>query len=228
MACLLLAVGDVHGDYSAVARIAAAEPEAAALLQIGDLVEPGADDAALSVLRALPLPLVWVHGNNEDWAILDDAALRPGHLLAPGEVWRTGTLRVAGVGGTHAPTWFARDKPFPGDRRRHYNHQDVAATLALAGEGVHLLMAHEPCHGLVHVRGGRDPGQPPLDRLMRELRPRVFLCGHHHLWSHAELGSTTAFSLPPAAQGYARLRWDVAPSPPRLLDWQHIVLPPLV
>ncbi len=120
--------------------------------------------------------------------MLDDPERRPGHLLAPGEVWRSGTLRVAGLSGTHAPTWFARDKPFPGDRRRHYNHQDVAALLALGAGGVDIVLAHEPCHGLVRVSGGRDPGQPPVDRIVKELRPRVLLSGHHHRWSQANSG----------------------------------------
>jgi len=224
----VVAVGDVHGDYQALARIGEAERGALALLQIGDLIARPADAAGMALLRALPLPLVWVTGNHEDWVALDDPAVRPGRLLAAGELWESAGLRMAGVGGTHAPTWYRRDKPFPGERRRHYNYQEIEATAALGPGGVDILMAHEAPHGLVRLAGGRDPGQVPLDQLLREAQPRVFLSGHHHRWSQAQLGLVTAFSLPLAAEGYLRLRWETVGQRVKLLGWDHVVTPPMV
>jgi len=106
--------------------------------------------------------------------------------------------------------------------------QEIEATAALGPGGVDILMAHEAPHGLVRLAGGRDPGQVPLDQLLREAQPRVFLSGHHHRWSQAQLGLVTAFSLPLAAEGYLRLRWETVGQRVELLGWDHVVTPPMV
>jgi hypothetical protein len=78
---LLLGVGDTHGDFAPLFGAAGREPAARAILQVGDLTAgkpgrdrrdrrdtrdtPGDDDPA--ALAALPVPLVWVHGNHEHW-----------------------------------------------------------------------------------------------------------------------------------------------------------------
>src|SRR5947209_14149410 len=74
-AVLLVGVGDTHGDFAPLFAAAEREPDAHALLQVGDLTagktgrESGEDDDP-RVLAGLPRPLVWVHGNHEHWEYL--------------------------------------------------------------------------------------------------------------------------------------------------------------
>src|SRR5688500_17862749 len=150
---LLLGMGDTHGDFGPLFEVARREPAARAILQVGDLTagkagrdrEPDDDPATLG---ALPVPLVWVHGNHEHWHVLgypegaqrdapggapegarsDGTGRAPrtatgvsgrppsiGHHLWPGDEYVVpGTnIRVVGLPGNFAPTWYQQTKPFP-------------------------------------------------------------------------------------------------------------------
>jgi hypothetical protein len=230
---LLVGMGDTHGDFAPLFEAARREPGARALLQVGDLTAGKAgremkpdDDPAL--LDELPLPLVWVHGNHEHWHALglwDDpqgqatrrrprigAHRPPGrsflrHLLLPGDdyvVPGTG-VRVVGIPGNFAPTWFDRPKPFVGDRVRHFNAEDVAAMDRFDRPSV--LLMHESFRGQAPGRIGMM-GIPALAGVVRRLRPLVCLSGHHHSFAVTERGpdgQTLALSLPRAQEGYVRL-----------------------
>jgi hypothetical protein len=239
---LLLGVGDAHGDLAPLFAIAARETGAAAMLQVGDLTAGKAgrearpdDDPAR--LAALPLPLVWVHGNHELWPRLgfdpQTGARRapaegarpglPGRHLWPGDVYTVpGTdVRVAGLGGNFAPTWYEREKPFPADRVRHFNAADVAAVEHLAETGpIAVLLLHEAFRGQAAGRLAAM-GVPVLATLVRRLRPAVCLTGHHHVFAAAEHGPTLALALPRAQEGYVRLRFS--PRGERL-DWEQMTL----
>src|SRR5439155_12025710 len=130
--------------------------------------EQRADDDPAS-LAQLPIPLVWIHGNHEHWEVLGLAA--EGELSAvrsprsavdsgprttdcglqthlwPGEEYVVpGTsIRVVGLPGNFAPTWFTREKPFPGDRARHFNSRDLAALDRFRRPSV--LLMHESFRG---------------------------------------------------------------------------------
>jgi predicted phosphodiesterase len=229
---LLLGVGDTHGDFAPLFQAARREPAARAILQVGDLTAGKAgreqhvdDDPA--VLADLPIPLVWVHGNHEHWSVLgldehgrrDHDARTPGYHLWPGDLYVVpGTrIRVAGLPGNFAPTWYFQDKPFPGDRVRHFNAQDVAALERLGAPTI--LLMHESFRGQLQGRVG-SMGIPALREVVRRLRPQVCLTGHHHAYGFAEHGPTLAIALPRAQEGYVRLRftttaersdWDIVP-----------------
>ncbi len=230
---LLLGVGDTHGDFAPLFEVARREPEARALLQVGDLTAGKAgrdkkpdDDPAL--LDELPLPLVWVHGNHEHWHALglwDDpqgastrrrprigAHRAPGrsflrHLLLPGDeyVVPETAIRVAGIPGNFAPTWFDKPKPFLGDRVRHFNVEDVAALDKF--DDLSILLMHESFRGQAPGRIGMM-GIPALAGVVRRTRPQLCLTGHHHSFAVTEKGpdgQTLALSLPRAQAGYVRL-----------------------
>lgn len=239
-AVLLLGIGDAHGDFGPLFAAVRREPTARALLQVGDLTAGKAgrearqdDDPA--TLASLPLPLAWVHGNHEHWehlglgdspgsAPLGRPRVGPGtaHHLWPGESYVVpGTeIRVVGLPGNYAPTWYEREKPFPGDRARHFNAADVQALERFQRPAV--LLMHEAFRGQAPGRIGLM-GIAVLAGLVRRLRPAVCLTGHHHAFAVAEHGPTLALALPRAQEGYVRL-W-FTPSGERL-RWEFVPLPP--
>lgn len=108
-------IGDIHGDFDALARVTASRPDAAFWLSVGDVAS---DDLRYPDLA---VPLYWIQGNNEDFefiARLSGAVSAPGglHFLPNGTVNRVDAVAVAALGGTFAPTWYetpAAALPFP-------------------------------------------------------------------------------------------------------------------
>lgn len=229
---LLLGLGDAHGDFAPLFAAARQEPAARVILQVGDLTagklgrESRPDDDP-GTLASLPHPLVWVHGNHERWERLGlvdaaevpvaqdtttGAALRalpprpqlPHYHLQAGEAYVVpGTdIRVVGLPGNYAPTWYEREKPFPGDRVRHFNAADVMALERFHRPAV--LLMHEAFRGQAPGRIGLM-GVPVLTPLIRRLQPAVCLTGHHHTFAAAEHGPTLALAMPRAQDGYVRL-----------------------
>lgn len=235
---VVLAIGDVHGLYDPIFAARRAVPEASAILQVGDLTagKPGREthiDGDPAVIDDLALPFIWVHGNHEHWELFggprssggvgtvrsDIPAPRlPGtHLWAGTHAYVPGTgIGVVGLPGNYAPTWFGQRKPFPGDRRRHFNRDDVEAMARHPYPNV--LLMHEAFRGQAPGRVG-TMGIPVLARLVAELQPAVVLTGHHHLLAVARHGPTLAISLPPAWEGFARLEFRRSGA---LVAWQFL------
>jgi len=144
-----------------------------------------------------PKPLYFIKGNNENFDRL--AALEAGkerisnlHFIPNGTAIAAGPLRVAGLGGTFAPTWFTTppaELPHRAndDKRRHFVRDEVEMCKRLAN--VDILMTHEaarpfilvdePSPGQAKPRR-RDAGKPAINDVLATLKPRLHLCGHHH------------------------------------------------
>src|SRR5262245_53022684 len=128
------AFGDPHGDFAAVRRVIDRHPECPYWVCVGDL---GGDEGHY---EPVPVPIYWIKGNNEDF---DFVAAPPAwaaeHLrfIPNGTLATVQGLRIAGLGGTFAPTWYttpAADLPHPAfragvsrtsgaiarDKRRHF------------------------------------------------------------------------------------------------------------
>jgi Icc-related predicted phosphoesterase len=178
-------------------------PEVPFWLCVGDLA------SRTGIYPDPPKPLYWIKGNNEDFDRI--AAWEAGeplprhlHLIANGTAVTAGPLRVAGLGGTFAPTWFdtpAADLPpaRPGtayekrdDKRRHFVREQVEACKRLGA--IDILMTHEAARPFVLVdesrRGSkprrRDAGKPAINDVLAALKPRLHLCGHHHRFSETQ------------------------------------------
>jgi Calcineurin-like phosphoesterase len=101
------AVGDLHGDFDALNRIVARHPEVSFWLCPGDLA-----DAAGEYPRP-GAPLYWIKGNNEDFDFVASQPAGSGtishlHYIPNGVQLETNGLKLAGLGGTFAPTWYER------------------------------------------------------------------------------------------------------------------------
>ncbi|MEO7270677.1 MAG: metallophosphoesterase family protein [Vicinamibacterales bacterium] len=219
------ALGDIHGDFASVRRIQARHPEVAAWLCVGDVA---ADDGHYEPLAA---PVHFIKGNNDGYDAIASGALPDNlHFIENGRLTMVAGVRVAGLGGTFAPTWYdtaSSDLPHPvkgtmkatvqADQRRHFVRQEVLACQALTG--IDLLLTHEaPRPYLVGDReGGRgiDAGKTPINEVLAVLQPRLHLFGHHHRFTEQERQGVRSVGLDLAPRSYlvidpARLTYTVS------------------
>jgi len=205
---LIGAVADIHGNFDAMRRAMARHPDVPAWLCVGDLASrAGAYPEPIA-------PLYWIKGNNENFdriAEWEAGARQPRnlHLVPNGTAQRVGPLRVAGLGGTFAPTWFdtaAAKLPHRprDDKRRHFVREEVEACMRM--RGIDVLLTHEaPRPFILDVQpstraaspgapspgeprpGSRprrhDAGKPAINAVLQAMQPRLHLCGHHHRFS---------------------------------------------
>jgi predicted phosphodiesterase len=197
------ALGDIHGDFASARRIMGRHPEVPFWLCVGDVAD------AAGRYEGLPAPLYWIKGNNENFDVIatmiahdaDSSAAPPlpanlyyipngQPVELPSErSTHAGRLRVAGLGGTFAPTMYelpAAELPHPkkasakatelADRRRHFVREEVERSKAL--ESVDVFLSHE---APVPFRVERiQAGKRPINEVLAAMRPRLHLFGHHH------------------------------------------------
>ena len=143
-----------------------------------------------------PVPVYWIKGNNEDFDRI--AAWEAGRdsianlrFIPNATFVEAGGLKVAGLGGTYAPTWFETPAArLPAkrsdDKRRHFVREEVEACKQM--RGVDILMTHEAARPFViidELKEGRRPlrrdaGKPAINDVLASMKPRLHLCGHHH------------------------------------------------
>ena len=144
--------------------------------------------------QSLAAPVYWIHGNNDNFDAIASGDLPPDlHHIPNGSAITVGTLRVGGLGGTFAPTWYetpAAGLPHPkkgsanatelADKRRHFVREEVEACKAL--RGVDVLLTHEAAKPFRALPGGRGPdaGKAQINEVLAAMRPRLHLFGHHH------------------------------------------------
>jgi uncharacterized protein len=184
------AVADIHGNFEALARAIARHPEVPVWICVGDLA------SRTGAYPETAKPLFWIKGNNEDFnriAEWEAGAPQPPqlHYIRNGSAVMSGPLKVAGLGGTFAPTWF--DTPAASlphtpkdDKRRHFVREEAEACKRL--RGVDILMTHEAARPFILVDEPapgakprrRDAGKPAINDVLAAMQPRLHLCGHHH------------------------------------------------
>jgi Icc-related predicted phosphoesterase len=202
---LIGAVADIHGNFDALRRAMERHPDVPFWICVGDLA------SRTGAYPEPPAPLFWIKGNNEDFDRIAGwvaGAPQPRHLhyIRNGTAATVGPWRVAGLGGTFAPTWFntaasqlphtsARD-----DKRRHFVREEADACKALGA--VDILMTHEAARPFIlvdepPVADGaepgvrsrpprrRDAGKPAINDVLATLQPRLHLCGHHHRFAES-------------------------------------------
>src|SRR5262245_48518037 len=118
------AIADIHGNFDAMRRAMQRHPNVPFWLCVGDVASRTGEYTQPSA------PLFWIKGNNEDFDRIGawEAGRDPVpnlHLIANGTAQQVGPLKIAGLGGTFAPTWFdtpAAKLPHRAgdDKRRHF------------------------------------------------------------------------------------------------------------
>jgi predicted phosphodiesterase len=128
---------------------------------------------------------------------------------------RSTPLRVAGLGGTFAPSWYetpAADLPHPkkgsaratelADKRRHFVADEVQACKAL--QGVDIFLTHEAAKPFRAFPGGRGPdaGKAQINEILASMRPRLHLFGHHHRLSEQVVEGVRSIGLDLVSRSY--------------------------
>jgi Icc-related predicted phosphoesterase len=190
-------------------RIVARHPEVPLWLCVGDIAT---DDG---VYESLGAPVYWIHGNNDNFEAISSGAL-PDDLyhLSNGVCVDIG-VRVAGLGGTFARTWYETppgDLPHPkkgtaratelADKRRHFVRADVEACSRL--DHVDIFLTHEAASPFRPFAGGRGPdaGKPQINEVLAAMRPRLHLFGHHHRYSEQEREGVRSIGLDLVSKSY--------------------------
>jgi Icc-related predicted phosphoesterase len=212
------ALGDIHGDFATVRRVQTRHPEIAAWLCVGDV----ADEAGR--YEAFPAPLHFIKGNNDGFDAIADGTLPANIVYLPnGEVLTLHGVRVAGLGGTFAPTWYdtpAAALPHPqkrtarateqADRRRHFVREEVEACKAL--ENIDIFLTHEAPRpyfvGGGDGKRGMDAGKTPINEVLAAMKPRLHLFGHHHRFSEQERQGVRSVGLDVVGHSYLVIDTD--------------------
>ena len=206
-------LGDIHGNFAAVDRIIARHPDIPFWLCVGDVA---------SVTGAYPTPaapIYWIKGNNEGFDRIH--AFRTGtesipnmHYIPNGVLHHIGGLRIAGVGGTFAPTWYdtpAADLPHKpkDDKRRHFVREEVEACMALGH--IDVLLTHEaptpffvtlPSSTAPGKKWRRDVGKAPIAELADAVQPHLHVFGHHHVQASYERAGIATVCVDRVNRGY--------------------------
>jgi hypothetical protein len=183
------ALADVHGNFEAMTRAMERHPDVPFWLCVGDL-------ASRAGTYPEPIaPIYWIKGNNENFDRIAEwqaggEAVRNLHFIPNGTVVELKPLRVAGLGGTFAPTWF--DRPAAtlphtksDDKRRHFVREEADACARL--RGVDIFMTHEAPRPFIVTEGRRhDAGKPAINGVLAAMHPRLHLFGHHHRFIETE------------------------------------------
>jgi Icc-related predicted phosphoesterase len=200
------ALGDIHGDFASVRRIMRQHPEIPAWLCVGDVAD------ADGHYEAFDAPLFWIKGNNENFDRIASRDLPTNlYYLPNGTVHMIEGIRVAGLGGTFAPTMYdvpAAELPHPkkstakatelADRRRHFVREEVDACKHI--KGVDVLLTHEAPRPF-RVKGS-DAGKTAINELLAAMKPRLHLFGHHHRFAEAEVQGVKSVCLDLVSQSY--------------------------
>jgi uncharacterized protein len=197
------ALGDIHGDFAAVRRIMRQHADVQCWLCVGDV----ADGAGR--YEPFDAPLYWIKGNNENFDRIASGDLPAGlHLIPNGTLQTIEGVRVAGLGGTFAPTMYdtpAAELPHPkkgsakatelADRRRHFVREEVEACKQM--HEVDILLTHEAPRPFRVGPGarGNDAGKTPINEILSAMRPRLHLFGHHHRFAEMDVQGVRSVCL---------------------------------
>jgi Icc-related predicted phosphoesterase len=205
------ALGDIHGAFDSARGVIGRHPDVPFWLCVGDI----ADEHGR--YESLGAPVYWIHGNNDNFDFIAAGELPPDlrHIGNGTAIDIAGGVRVAGLGGTFAPTWYetpAAELPHPrkgsakatelADKRRHFVRAEVEACRALSG--IDVFLSHEAAKPFRPFPGGRGPdaGKSQINDILTEMQPRLHLFGHHHRPSEQTVAGVRSVGLDLVSRAY--------------------------
>ena len=213
MSSIFGVIGDIHGNFAALERVMQRHLDVPFWLCVGDVA------STTGAYPTPPSPMYWIKGNNESFDRI--AAFEAGtdavpnlHYIANGAAAEVDGVKVAGVGGTFAPTWYdtpAVDLPHTpkDDKRRHFVREEVEACQRIPE--VDVLLTHEapkpfwmtlPSSTAPSGKWRRDVGKVPVAELADTLKPRLHCFGHHHVHAAFERAGIPTVCIDRVNRGY--------------------------
>jgi len=212
------ALGDIHGAFETVEIIMKRHEDVPLWVCVGDVASNEGD-------YFTPVaPLYFIKGNNEDFDVLADAIrgrpLAPTlHYLPNGGPYKIGSLRIAALGGTFAPSWYntptAALPPSKGrkssaaslklgksrdDKRRHFVRDEVLLCKSLSS--IDLFMTHEAPRPFYPAGRRIDAGKTVLNDVLAAMKPRLHLFGHHHEFTDSMRQGVRSIGLDVVTKSY--------------------------
>lgn len=166
----LLALSDLHGDYSHVESILDKAGEVDAVLIAGDITNFGPDEKALELLEMFKVPVLAVPGNCDNPSllkILDENAIN-----LHNSIYEMGGLTFMGLGGSN-PTPF--NTPFELSEKKI---GEYIGTLLGRLKGRIILLSHAPPRNTTDRLPYGNVGSEALARYLG--RFDLIVCGHIH------------------------------------------------
>ncbi len=192
----LLALSDLHGDYSHVQALSKKAGDFDAVLIAGDITDFGPDERALELLKMFKEPVLAVPGNCDNPSILkllDENAIN----LHNSRYIMSG-LTFVGLGGSN-PTPF--NTPFELSEKRI---SEYIGTLLASLSGRVILLSHAPPRNTTDKVPGGNVGSETLARFLR--RFDLIVCGHiHEARGSVRVNGTLVVNPGVASKGQAAL-----------------------
>lgn len=207
-------IGDIHGKVDAMLE-RALEYKADIVIQVGDfgtyVDERKLDKGTRNHWglgdfvhyynheRSFPIPVYFIHGNHEDFDIIQELKVGRIHnlnYLENGNVYSIHGFTFGVLGGNYSPTRFHLDRGDPGlagNRRKHFNHQDIEN---LRAQTPPIIISHDCPLGIGMLgKQRKEVGSPEITKLVRDIQPTHLFHGHHHRYKETLLGTTQVISL---------------------------------
>ncbi len=169
----LLALSDLHGDYSHIESILNRAGEIEAVLIAGDLTDFGPDDKALKLLEMFRVPVLAVPGNCDNPSLLKVLDKNENTINLHNSLHRMGELTFIGLGGSN-PTPF--NTPFELSEKKIGEY--VGTLLSGSKGGMMILLSHAPPLNTMDKLPHGNVGSAALARYLG--RFDLIVCGHIH------------------------------------------------
>ncbi len=161
---------------------------------MGDLVHYYAGE------KKLLIPTYFIKGNHDDYEVIEEIKqnkIHNLHYLENSNVYEIAGLKIGVLGGSYSWKCYNLDKNNPelkGRRQRHFNHQDVGCILKQ--KKLDVIVGHEgPSGANIRVKFNQECGCDKITELIRQARPKYYICGHYHTYAEAIIGTTKIICL---------------------------------
>ncbi len=168
----LLALSDLHGDYSHVGSILDKAGDIDAVLIAGDLTNFGPDEKALELLGMFKTPVLAVPGNCDNPTLLNILDENKNTINLHNSLHKIGDLTFIGLGGSN-PTPF--NTPFELSEKKI---SEYVGTLLGRSKGRMILLSHAPPKNTTDKLPHGNVGSESLARYLG--RFDLIVCGHIH------------------------------------------------
>ena len=168
----LLALSDLHGDYSHVGSILDKAGDIDAVLIAGDLTNFGPDEKALELLGMFKTPVLAVPGNCDNPTLVNILDENKNTINLHNSLHKIGDLTFIGLGGSN-PTPF--NTPFELSEKKI---SEYVGTLLSRSKGRMILLSHAPPKNTTDKLPHGNVGSESLARYLG--RFDLIVCGHIH------------------------------------------------